>query len=173
MPSQPLDAKSESPKTTMRVSALAVSSGFAPAAGAGASVAGDDTAAASETGPGLSPLSSSRLTSLVVLSVLMSVSPQLFGLVSTSGCGNLPLVPPAMGATDLASRYAVSRLKRSVIGMRLVAGGDGRLGTGADQPAHAADVDDDVVADLDAPVLQQAGDVGYARRSRVCRADRA
>ena len=102
--SQPLEAKSESPKTTMRVSGLAVSSGLAPGAGAGASVAGEDTATASETGPALSPFSISRLTSLVVLSVLMSVSPQLFGLVSTSVCGNLPLVPPVMGATDLASR---------------------------------------------------------------------
>ena len=55
------------------------------------------------TGPALSPFSISRLTSPVVLSALMSVSPQLFGLVSTSVCGNLPLVPPVMGATDLAS----------------------------------------------------------------------
>ena len=51
MPSQAFDAKSESPNTTMRVSGLLVSSGLAPAAGAGTSVAGDETAAASEIGP--------------------------------------------------------------------------------------------------------------------------
>ena len=46
----------------------------------------------------------------------MSVSAQLFGLVSTRVCAILPLVPPDTGATDRASGYAVIRLKRSVIG---------------------------------------------------------
>ena len=98
MPSQAFDAKSESPNTTMRVSGL-----FGSWLGAvgrrrrrfGA-VAGDDRAA-SEIGPALSPLSSSRSNLPVVVSVLMSVSAQLFGLVSTSVCVNFPLAPPSIG----------------------------------------------------------------------------
>ena len=85
-------------------------------AGAGASVAGADTAAASETGPARSPLSSSRATCPDVVSRLMSVSAQLFGLVITRFCAVLPFAPPLALVTDRASGYAVSRLNRSVIG---------------------------------------------------------
>ena len=54
--------------------------------------------------------------------------------------------------------------------MRLVLGGDRRLRTGAEQLAHAADVDHDVVPELDRPVLEQRGDArqltgsGFVRR---------
>src|SRR5688572_978927 len=106
----------------MRLSGLAGSAGFEPsvAAGAGAgvatSVAGADTAAASDTGPATSPLSSSRSTRPDVVRPLMSLSPQLFGLVMTRFCAVRPPAPPVAAATDRASGYAVSRLNRSVIG---------------------------------------------------------
>ena len=89
-----------------------------------------------------------------MFSVLTSVSAQLLGLVSTSVCGNFLLAPPCIGATDLARRYAVKRLNRSVMAWAVL-GGDRNFGPGAEQLAHAADVDDDVVADLDRPILEQ------------------
>src|SRR3954468_11847868 len=108
MPSAALPAKSESPKTTTRVSGFAAS---AAPAGAAADV---DTAAATVTGPCLS-LPAVNATLPVVSSPLMSDSAQLRGLVSTKPCAVWPLTPPVTGVTERADGYAVSSRNRCVI----------------------------------------------------------
>src|SRR6266446_3390915 len=73
MPSADFDAKSESPNTTIRVSGL----GAFASPGFGASDDGADTAAATVTGPGLSPLAASIETLPDVNNPLISDSAQL------------------------------------------------------------------------------------------------
>ena len=53
--------------------------------------------------------------------------------------------------------------------MRRVVGGDRHRRVGANQPAHAAHVDDDVVADLDAPVVREGDQIGQRRTVRLVR----
>ena len=126
--------------------------GAAPAT----SVAGADTAAASETGPGLSPLSVARHLALAASALDVGLAPSCCGLVSTNVCAvRAGRRRRSTGVTDRASGYAVSRLKRVGDRMRRVARGDRHRRVGAEQLAHAADVDDDVVADVDRPVLEQ------------------
>ena len=46
----------------------------------------------------------------------MSVSAQLWALVSTNACAKRPLTPPATAVTERASGYAVSRSMSFTIG---------------------------------------------------------
>src|SRR5436309_9043309 len=89
MPRPPFAAKSESPMTTTRVSGLGASA--SPGLGGAAGVAAADTADAMATGPFLSPFDSSSATSPFNKRLLMSVSAQLLGLVSTNVCAMWPL----------------------------------------------------------------------------------
>ncbi len=93
----------------------------------------------------------------------MSVSAQLRGLVSTNGCAVWPLTPPLTGVDR--SRQRKRRQEREALRdrMRRIVRRDRHRRVGADQPAHAADVDDDVVADVDAPVVRQRDQVGQRR----------
>src|ERR1051325_4704493 len=106
MPRPEFAAKSESPITTTRVS------GFGASGAAFGSVALDATLTADPivTGPFLSPFASSSETGPLVSSLLMSLSAQLRGLVSTNGCAVRPLTPPDTGAADRAIGNAVRKL---------------------------------------------------------------
>ena len=97
---------------------------------------------------------------------LTSDSAQLRGLVSTKPCAVWPLTPPLTGVTERADGYAVSSLKSLRDRVRRIAGGDGHRRVRADQLAHAADVDDDVVADVHAPFVRERDEV---RERRGCR----
>ena len=55
-------------------------------------------------------------------------------------------------------------MKRSVIGCGVVLGRDRHRHVGAEQLTHPADVDDDVGADVDAPVFGQRDQVRQRRR---------
>ncbi len=161
MPSAPLAAKSESPITTTRVS------------GFGASVArlrrrrrrrrGATPPRRSRPVPSCRPSPRRATPCPVVISALMSVSAQLRGLVSMNGCAVWPFTPPCTG--DDRSRQRIRGHVVEALGdrMRRIVGGDRHRRVGADQPAHAADVDDDVVADVDAPVVRERDQVGERR----------
>ena len=82
--------------------------------------------------------------------------PQLFVELSMNVCAVRPLAPPRTAVTDRASGYAVSSRKPVGDRMRRVVRGHRHRLVGADQLAHAAGVDDDVVADVDAPLLANA-----------------
>ena len=99
----------------------------------------------------------------------MSVSAQLRGLVSTNVCAVWPLTPPLTGVTERASGNAVSTLEALGDRVRRIGRRDRHRRVGADQPAHAAGVDDDVVADVDAPVVRQRDQVGQRRRVGLVR----
>src|SRR5687767_11311316 len=115
-----LEAKSESPTATTRVSGVlgcSGESGLAFAGFGGVTVAGADTAAARVIGPCLSPLSALNSTSpLPADNDEMSTSAQLCWLVATSGCARWPFEPPSIGDIDRAIGYAVSTRKPWVIG---------------------------------------------------------
>src|SRR5690349_19586202 len=112
MPRPALATKSESPKTATRASGFGVSGSV----GLGALGAIADTAAAIEIGPDLSPLLASSFTSPVVSRLLMSLSAQLCGLVSTNVIATRPLTPPFTATADLAKGNAVRKPKLLVIG---------------------------------------------------------
>ena len=158
MPSQPFEAKSESPNTTMRVSGLLVSSGLAPAAGA------------RHVGRRGRHRGGQRdRTGLVSL---LEIARDLSGRVQRLDVGLAPAVGAGLDQRlrELAAGAAGRRRHRpcqpirgqqvEALGdrVRLVLGGDRRFGPGAEQLAHAADVHHHVVADLDRPVLEQRGD---------------
>ena len=100
--------------TTTRVSGFGASA--SPGLGGAAGVAAADTADAMATGPFLSPFDSSSATSPLNNRLLMSVSAQLLGLVSTNVCAMWPLTPPEMGEASRASGNAVRNVNRCVIG---------------------------------------------------------
>src|SRR5262245_50449995 len=112
MPTAMLDAKSESPIATTRLSGFRSESAEAgvalPDGGGGVTVAGAETAAPSVIGPCLSPLSALKATSaLPVESDARSASDQLCALVFTSGCAVCVFDPPSIGAIDRAIGNAV------------------------------------------------------------------
>ena len=127
----------------------------------------------STIGPFLSPFASSSATWPVASSALMSASAQLCGLDLDERLRRV--------AVDAAGhrRHRARQRKRGhdaeALGdrVRRVARGDGHRRVGADQAAHAAGVDDDVVADVDAPFVRERDQVGERRRRPPCPADRS
>ena len=110
IPSTLFEAKSESPKTTTRVSGFGAS-GLSP--GLAGSAAAADTAEASVIGPGLSfPGSRAIFLGQERLDVAFGPTPSL---VVTSGWAVCPFTPPSTGVTERDSGYAVITLNRSVI----------------------------------------------------------
>src|SRR5262245_46146336 len=95
----------------MRVSGLGAS-----AAAPGAAAGDDETAEATVIGPCLSAVPALNCTVPVVSRPLMSLSPQLRGLVSTKPCAMRPFTPPGTGVTERARGNAVRNLNRAVIG---------------------------------------------------------
>ncbi len=112
-----LDAKSESPITTTRVSGGLVSAGLSPPGGVGsAAFTGCDAATPTLMGPRRSPpLASSSFGPSLAATLSMSVSAQLRSPVCTIGCAVTPPAPVS-AVTDRARGNAVSVSKRSVIG---------------------------------------------------------
>ena len=93
----------------------------------------------------------------------MSVSAQLSGW-SRPGSGDV--VRAGRCRRRHRPRQRIRGQQPEVVGdrMRLVLRRHRHRGAGAEQLSHAADVDDDVVADLDRPVLQQRDEVESDRR---------
>ena len=161
MPSTPFDAKSESPTTTSAGLGLrCVGAGGASGFGQVQSVIGADTAEPMASGPGLSPAAASMVTSPVVEQRLdVGLGPASRTRLD-EGLRRAPSVPA--GARDRGSRQRVRGQDAEALGdrVRRVGRCDGDRGIGADQAAHAAGVHDDVVADLDVPLLRQRHEAG-------------
>ena len=143
----------------MRVSGLGGAS--VPAAGSGvvgASVAGAETAAASEIGPCRSPLSGSSETSVPAIRPSRSFSAQLRSLVSMIDCG----VRPSTVVVVERSRQGIGGHQIEALGdrVRWVARCHRHGRARAEHLADARGVDDDVIAHFDAPLLEQAREVG-------------
>ena len=163
-------AKSLSPTTTTRVSGFGrVGRRAAPARRAPAREhGGRERRSGRPCRPWRDPASACRSRS----SPLMSVSAQLCGL----GLEHLLRDVAARAAFDRRdrARQREGRHHAEVLGDRVRhRHGDRHRRVRADQLAEAARVDDDVVADVDAPFLGERDEVRRSARRRPCPADRS
>ena len=169
MPRPPFAAKSESPITTTRVSGFGASSpGFGGVAGGGAATAADDRGAEDDR-----PL----------LVAFRLVERDLPGREQALDVGLRP-APRARfderlrGVAVHAAGHRRRRARQRKGGedvealgdrVRRIVGHHRHRRVGADQAPHAAHVDDDVVADVDAPVVGERDQVRQRRAVRLVR----
>ena len=143
----------------MRVSGFGASGlALPPAGGAGASVAGADTAAPSVIGPLPVALLGVELDLAGGQALQIGLRPALRAGLDQ----RLRRRPPAPPSTGLhRARQRKRRHHAEAFGDRMcgIDGRDRHRRVAAEQLAHAAGVDDDVVAELDRPLLQEGAEV--------------